>query len=232
MRIQLAGSLLLLGLLVGCQEGDGSNGFLTDGPQIDYIAPGAATVTRETTLVFEAHMSEASSDTELGVTWSLSGAGCTADACGTVVSLDETHARYTAPSTVPPDPNVVLTATTVGEPPWQHSAFIRIAPTAIRVTITPGSATLRESETIEFVATVEGDPAHAGVTWSVIGPGCGSSADCGVLSQTTSASGEPVTFTAGRYRRTADPDVAPVGVRATSVTDPSWSDSSPIFLRF
>lgn len=55
-----------------------------------------------------------------GVTWSLSGAGCSGDACGTVSDATSSSAVYHAPAVPPDPPTVVLTATSVTD--TTHSA--------------------------------------------------------------------------------------------------------------
>ena len=56
------------------------------------------------------------------VTWSLSGAGCSGAACGTISEAG----LYTAPSSVPSPPFVTVTATSVGDPSSSASATISV----------------------------------------------------------------------------------------------------------
>lgn len=56
------------------------------------------------------------------VTWSLSGAGCTANSCGTINSTG----LYTAPATLPVPPTVTITATAVADPARSDSATVTV----------------------------------------------------------------------------------------------------------
>jgi hypothetical protein len=62
--------------------------------------------------------------TNHAVKWSVSGAGCSGAACGTVSSTG----LYTAPASVPRPPNVVVTATSVANSTRSASAVVTIAP--------------------------------------------------------------------------------------------------------
>ena len=64
-----------------------------------------------------------------GVTWSLSGAGCTGPSCGMLSatsSLSGTAITYTAPSTVPNPATVIVTATSIADSTKSSSASITI----------------------------------------------------------------------------------------------------------
>jgi hypothetical protein len=69
--------------------------------------------------------------TNQGVTWQLSGPGCTGAACGTL-SVNHTEALgytfYTAPATMPSPPTVVVTCTSVEVPSVSSSATVTITP--------------------------------------------------------------------------------------------------------
>jgi hypothetical protein len=61
------------------------------------------------------------------VTWSLSGAGCSGTTCGTVSSpAGPSQAQYTAPTTVPNPPTVVLTATSKADNTKSGQATITV----------------------------------------------------------------------------------------------------------
>src|SRR5215472_6280185 len=89
--------------------------------------------------------------------------------------------------------------------------------TQIFVSVSPSSATVQVGGSQQFTATVQNDPANAGVTWA-ISPASGA----GTLSNTTS--------TSATYNAPAGPppsDVA-VTVTATSVSSTSISASAAV----
>ena len=148
-----------------------------------------------------------------GVTWSVS---CGTSACGAfnpTKTASGGNTTYTAPSTVPGTGVVVVTATSVSDPTKSASASITITTgPAITVTLSsPPPASMVIGTTANITATVTGDSANGGVTWSVT---CGSS-QCGSFNPTSTASGAATTYTA--------PATAPSGntvtIQATSVTD-------------
>src|SRR2546422_1369875 len=63
-----------------------------------------------------------------GVTWSLSGTGCTGASCGTATGDPSANnaVNYAAPAGVPNPPTVILTATSVADPTKSASATITI----------------------------------------------------------------------------------------------------------
>jgi hypothetical protein len=163
-----------------------------------------------------------------GVTWVLSGTGCTGAACGALSSLSSaTAVTYTAPANAPSPATVTLIATSVSDPTKSASATITVAslPAGISVSIAPTTATVAVNATATFTATVTGDPANKGVTWTLSGSECGGPS-CGSLSVATSASGTPITYTAPG----TVPSPPTVTVTATSVADPTKSMSATVTL--
>jgi uncharacterized protein YjdB len=163
-----------------------------------------------------------------GVTWTLSGAGCTAAACGTLSagsSASGTAITYTAPSSVPNPASVTLTATSVADSSKSSSASITItsAPTTISVAVAPTSASIQVNQMQSFTATVQNDSQNKGVQWTLSGAGCSGSA-CGTLSASSSASGTAIVYTAPA----AVPNPASVTLTATSIADSTKSSSAAI----
>jgi hypothetical protein len=90
-----------------------------------------------------------------GVTWSLSGAGCSGATCGMLTDATTSSVEYTAPPNVPDPPTVTLTATSINDAAKTGSATITITAAAaantaaITLTITdtpPASVTLLSFE--------------------------------------------------------------------------------------
>ena len=163
-----------------------------------------------------------------GVTWTLSGGGCTGAACGALSatsSASGTAITYTAPSSVPNPATVTLTATSVSDTTKSASATITVtaAPLSIAVTVAPTTGNVQVNSTQQFTATVANDAANKGVTWALSGGGC-SGATCGALSPTSSASGTAITYTAPA----SVPNPATLTLTATSVADTTKSASAMI----
>ena len=178
------------------------------------VAPVTASVQAGQGMSFTATVANDSSNK--GVSWALSGAGCSGATCGTLSAASSASGgviTYTAPATVPGA--VTLTATSVADTTKSASASITVtAPPAIAVTLSPTMATVQVSATQAFTATVQNDTAAKGVTWTLSGAGC-SGATCGTVSAASSESGVAVTYTAP----TTLPNPATVTLTATSVAD-------------
>src|SRR5262249_53171312 len=114
---------------------------------------------------------------------------------------------------------VTLTATSVTDQAKQASATVTVP--AISLSVSPASATVNAGFSQQLTATVSGDPANGGVTWSV---SCGG-ANCGGVSPTSTPSGVATTYTAPA---TAPSSNLVVTVTATSVTDGSKNKSASI----
>jgi hypothetical protein len=158
-----------------------------------------------------------------GVTWVLSGAGCTGSACGTLsVSSSGSGVviTYHAPSTVPNPANVTLTATSVSNTAKKATATITVT-APVSVSISPTSASVNVSATNPFAATVTNDPANHGVTWALTQSGAACASLCGTLSGQTATS---VTYTAPA----SVPAIPTVTLTATSVLDTSKKASATI----
>ncbi|MDP9340238.1 MAG: hypothetical protein M3P45_15365 [Acidobacteriota bacterium] len=169
-------------------------------------------------------------DDNKGVTWTLTGAGCTATACGTLSansSASGAAITYTAPAKVPTPAAVTLTATSVADPGKTAAGTITVTAStpavAIAVTVSPTSATVQTGGTHSISATVQNDGQNKGVTWSLSGSGCSGSA-CGTLSATSSASGSSITYKAPGTA----PSPATVTLTAKSVTDTSKTAAATI----
>ncbi len=157
-----------------------------------------------------------------GVTWSLSGTGCSGAACGTLTNVTTTSVTYNAPASVPSPAAVTLKATSVGDTTKTSNASITVT-AAVAVALAPTAATVNVSKTQNFTATVTNDTQNKGVTWTLTGTGC-SGATCGTLSAASSASGVAITYTAPA----TVPSAATANLKATSVADTSRTASATI----
>jgi hypothetical protein len=176
------------------------------------VNPNNATVTAGSTQQFVGNVTGTSNT---AVTWTVSGAGCTGAACGTI-SVD---GLYVSPVSVPSPATVNVKAVSVADPTKSASASVTIiAAVAVLLSISPTSASVPTSGTQLFTASVTGT-SNTAVTWTVSGAGC-SGSSCGAIS--TSAS------SAVYLAPTVAPSPATVNVTATSVADPSKSASASV----
>lgn len=146
-----------------------------------------------------------------GVTWTVSGAGCTGSACGTLSNVATTSVTYTAPAAVPSAATVTLTATAVADTTKTASATITIISGSITIAISPKRAGINVTQSLSVTATTNDG---AGVNWTATGSGCSGTA-CGTFTN--------VTATTATY---VAPSTASVyTIAATSVSSPGTSAS-------
>ena len=105
----------------------------------------------------------ANSNPSLAISWSVSGAGCSGAACGTISS----SGVYTAPSLAPSPATVQITATPLADPSKAASISVAIV-SVVTVSVSPTAATVALGGTQAFQAVVTGAQ-DATVTWDVGG---------------------------------------------------------------
>jgi len=157
-----------------------------------------------------------------GVSWTLSGAGCTGTACGTLsaaTSASGAAITYTAPSKTPSPAAVTLTAKSVADTTKTAASAITVItaappPPPVAVIVNPTSASVQVGKTHTVSATVQNDSQNKGVAWTLSGAGC-SGSTCGTLSASSSPSGASITYTAPAKV----PSPAAVTLTAKSVAD-------------
>ena len=120
-----------------------------------------------------------------GVTWALSGTGCTGAACGTLSATSSGSGVaivYTAPATVPSPATVTLTAKSVGDGSKTSAATITIvaASGTVSVVVSPKRAAVTTGQLQTFSAVVSGN-VNTAVTWEVDSV-TGGSSTLGVIS--------------------------------------------------
>jgi hypothetical protein len=225
--------LIAVTLIAGCAgttSSGGGNQTTTPPPATGAIAVSVSPTTASVQLgQSQAVMATVANDSaNKGVTWALSGAGCSGNACGTLSATSSTSGAsitYTAPASVPNPATVTLTATSVADTTKSAALTITVsaAPAAITVTLSVTTASVALGTGQPFTATVANDPANKGVTWTLSGAGC-SGATCGALSANSSATGTPITYTAPA----AVPNPPTVTLTATSVADGTKKASATI----
>jgi len=151
-----------------------------------------------------------------GVTWSITGTGCTGTACGTLTGSTTTSTTYVAPAQPPASPlTITITATSVADPGSSTSVTLTVP--AISVAITPpANTTVQAGATLALTATVTNDLNSDGVTWSLTGAGC-TGATCGTLTNVTTTS---VTYKPPQSPRTPWRSPSPLPLSRTLPSSP------------
>lgn len=141
------------------------------------------------------------------VTFSLTGTGTLDQTGATTDGTGRASVGYTAPSSIPAGPDTVTASFDDGHGPATHSVTLTIRPRVV-VTISPHSVVLAPHDITAFTVTVTGTANHA-VTWRTTEP----TGLVNALGQNDYIAGD----TPGIYL-----------VTATSVADPSASDSATV----
>jgi hypothetical protein len=128
-----------------------------------------------------------------GVTWSVSGTGCTGDACGTLSNTTTTAATYNAPATVAADLTVSVRATSAADTSKSASSTVVVKPPPSITTTTLSSGIVG----VAYSATLAASGGAGTLTWSVASgslPAGLSLSSSGAISGTPTAAGTS-TFT-------------------------------------
>jgi len=178
------------------------------------------------------------SDPNAVLSWSLSGSGCSGNACG-ILSVITTQsagggaiadtASYTAPAT-PPQPNtIVITVTPQADPTKKTQATITIQG-GPSLSLLPSTATLAANHRVTLTVTENG-PAGASLAWSVNGISGGNSTVGQLCVVATSAC---QTITSGTPTQVdyiapgAIPSSNPASVQVAVAGNPAISSSAQI----
>src|ERR1700732_3979730 len=159
-------------LLTGCGGGSTSTPApVQPAPAITVaLTPASATVQTGQSQSFTATISHDTRNN--GVTWTLSGKGCSGSTCGAISGASGATIMYAAPAAAPTPPTVTLTATSVTDSTKSSTATITISapaapPPAIVVAVTPSMSSVQTGASQVFSATVQNDAQNKGVNWSL-----------------------------------------------------------------
>jgi hypothetical protein len=183
------------------------------------VSPGSTTLQPGQSQSFTASLQNDTQNS--GVTWNLVGSGCSGISCGTLSNATTTSVTYNAPPTVPGSAAISLQATAVANVTKSASAAITlVAAPPISVEVNPASASVQESSSTVFTASVLNDSQNKGVNWSLSGTAC-SGASCGTLTNQTLLS---VSYTAPA----SAPSIFTVTLTASSIADTTKTSSAHI----
>ncbi|HXM93470.1 MAG TPA: putative Ig domain-containing protein [Candidatus Dormibacteraeota bacterium] len=133
--------------------------------------------------------------TNAGVTWSVSGTGCSGVACGTLTSATTTAVTYNAPATVSSSLTVAITATSVKDPTKSVSANVMVTPSP---SITSTSPLAAATVGVAYSVTLTSTGGAGALTWSTsagnLPAGLSLNGSTGAISGTPTATGTS-TFT-------------------------------------
>jgi hypothetical protein len=144
------------------------------------------------------------------VNWTVSGAGCTGAACGTISSTG----LYTAPSAVPNPPAITVKATSAEDPLASASVQATVV-SVVGLALSPPRVLVAVGTSYQFGAFVTGTT-NTAVDWTLSGAAC-SGAACGTIGPTGLYTAPP-----------AVPSFDEVTVTATSVVDPAKSATATV----
>jgi pimeloyl-ACP methyl ester carboxylesterase len=193
---------------------EGVQGFITiPGIKVS-ITPSTTDVEAGATAPFTATVTDDPSKN--GVIWTVS---CSATSCGSVSptgTASGTATTYTAPSTPPSgDLAVTIAATSVTNSGASASATANVK--AIQVSVTPPSALLPPSTSLQITPTVTYDPNNQGVSWALTQNGIACAPTCGSVAPSSTPSGSPATYTVPANL----PSNPAVTITAASLTSPA-----------
>jgi dienelactone hydrolase len=155
-----------------------------------------------------------------GVTWKVT---CGASDCGKIspaMSANGAPVTYTAPVSAPPtDLAVTVTASAV-------AGSTDLTVLAIRVGVTPISALMPLSSTVQFTGSATYDPSGRDVDWSLEQNSVPCVSSCGAVAPAMTASGATTTYTAPATL----PANSTVSVTATSTTDHTKTATATVTL--
>ncbi|HKW24873.1 MAG TPA: choice-of-anchor D domain-containing protein [Terriglobales bacterium] len=154
-----------------------------------------------------------------GVTWAIS----PTSGAGTLSNATSKAVMYTAPPTPPAsDLMATITATSMSDATKSGSSGVTVL--AITVAVTPTSALIPITASLQYNGTVNNDPTNKGAAWTVTQNGSTCSPGCGTPAPANTLNGTPTTYTA--------PATAPaspaVTLTATSVEDNTKSANTAI----
>lgn len=212
----------------------GSSGFQAKAGPITFLSSSGASEKVSTLtigLAVKLSMMPIGDSANGGVDWTISCAGnpvtgsIVNGACGTLSPLhtpDGQPTTYTAPSAVPINQAITITATLTSNPSQSNSVTLTVVEAPITVAFNPATplpSSLLVNTTLNLLVQVTNDPLNAGVAFTAA---CGASA-CGSFSPAITPPGASATST-----YTA-PSAVPAGntveITATSLTDTSKSAS-------
>jgi hypothetical protein len=172
---------------VGCGS---SNNTSTTKPSISVSLTPSSTVTIVQGQQKSISATLANDTASQGVSWTLSGTGCTGSACGTLTGVTTSAAIYNSPATVTSSMTVSVVATSIGDTTKSASVSVTVMPLPSITTTSLPSGVQNSAYTS---TTMAGSGGIAPLTWSVsvgsLPAGLTLNSTTGVISGTPTAAG-------------------------------------------
>ena len=116
-----------------------------------------------------------------GVTWTLTGTGCTGAGCGSLMNATSSNVTYMAPLTITGSSiTVTITATSVTTPSVTASESITVTPSVFTASPT-GTVTLLPNQTLNLTSLLTPNPGGFNTQFT---PTCASTGNCGTITYT------------------------------------------------
>jgi len=177
--------LVLSGLLLLCACGGGTSQKTPPAISVSLTPSAQTNIDQGQTLNFTASVSNDSSGK--GVTWTISGTGCSGSACGTLTNVTAAAVTYNAPATVSANMSVTVQATSAADTSKAKSAPIVVSPEPAIKTTTLANGAVGTA----YNASLQVTGGAGTLTWSLAS---GSSLPTGLsLSSLGTISGMPTT---------------------------------------
>ncbi|MGH9708652.1 MAG: hypothetical protein ACRD5R_18040 [Candidatus Acidiferrales bacterium] len=208
---------ILLSMMIGACGNTNSNSQPPPPVVSVRIAPLSASLSTGETQQFQATVSGTSNTL---VTWMAGGVPGGNSTAGTISA----NGLYTAPSTVPANPSVTVSAVSQADASASASATVTLH-NEIAISISPAAASVGTGGVQGFTASVTGEGSSSGnVNWSVNGVAGGNSTLGTIVANGGSNGSSSAIYTAP----VAVPSPAQISVTATSVADPSKSATATV----
>jgi hypothetical protein len=230
----------MLVVMVGCSGGNGGSASTGKATPITMTNTSGLTATASVLSIgsqLSLSMKPSNDRSSLGVDWTVICGGnpttgsVTNGACGT---LSPAHTQdggatvYTAPSQVPVNASITITATLTGDPSQSSIASLTIVASPIGVsldtnTVVPTSLLINKQQGVNVQVT--NDPTGSGVIWTVA---CGGTGACGTFDPAVVNTRAATTF----FTTYTSPSVVPasgaVTITVTSLADTTKSASATV----
>ncbi len=170
--------------VVGCGGGSGPTAIKIQGPASANVDPGDSATFSATV---------ASDTNNAGVTWTLTGTGCSGAACGTLSGMSTTGVAYTAPANVTTAFTVTITATSVAKTSVTGTVSISV-PVNLGITTAAGAlggGTVGVAYSVTLTQTGGVSPYTWTVTTGALPAGLSLNASTGTITGTPTAAGSP-----------------------------------------
>jgi len=213
--LRIASLALPLVLLIVCGCGG------TSAPPATFTLAATASTTVDPTNSVTLNATSSTGTTGLGVSWALSGTGCTGATCGSLTTVSNASATYVAPAVVTSALSVTVTATSVQDTSISTSIALTVPPNP-SITTAAGALAAGGVGT-PYSATLAGTGGVPPYTWSEVNgnlpPGLSLNQATGVLSGTPTGAVNS-TFTV-QLRDSGSPSLTATAGYTLAITAPA-----------